>query len=149
MKYLVFIMAIILAACNNDAPGNVGPKEDTSKTVADTVGTGKKMEADSLSSKTYANKRFRNVTIKRMGNDTFLVRGQGQIFEANFNWSVEDGHEELMKGYETTDAGAPEWGNFEFSIHVQKKRPHSTLTLILYESSAKDGSRQYELPITL
>jgi hypothetical protein len=48
-----------------------------------------------------------------------------------------------------TDAGAPEWGNFEFTIDVTKKRGNSTLTLILFESSAKDGSRQYELPIAL
>ncbi|MBK7232918.1 MAG: hypothetical protein IPH93_11830 [Saprospiraceae bacterium] len=48
-----------------------------------------------------------------------------------------------------TDAGAPEWGNFEFGIHVQKKRANSTLTLVIFESSAKDGSRQNELPIPL
>ena len=83
------------------------------------------------------------------GQDTFVIRGQGQIFEANFNWVVEDGHNELKKGFEMTDAGAPEWGKFEFTITVQKQRQHSTLTLILFESSAKDGSRQYELPITL
>ena len=48
-----------------------------------------------------------------------------------------------------TDAGAPEWGKFEFAISVHKKRKNSTLTLILFESSAMDGSRQHELPITL
>ena len=48
-----------------------------------------------------------------------------------------------------TDAGAPEWGSFEFTIKVHKKRDHSTLTFVLFESSPKDGSRQHELPITL
>ncbi len=48
-----------------------------------------------------------------------------------------------------TDMGAPEWGNFSFTVDVEKKRPNSTLTLILFESSAKDGSRQFELPILL
>ena len=62
---------------------------------------------------------------------------------------MEDGHEELKKGYQMTDAGAPEWGKFEFAITAQKKRTNSTLTLILFETSAKDGSRQHELPITL
>ena len=28
-------------------------------------------------------------------------------------------------------------------------RPNSTLTLILFETSAEDGSRQYELPLVL
>jgi len=62
---------------------------------------------------------------------------------------VEDGHDELKKGFEMTDAGAPEWGNFIFTINVAKKRPNSTLHLIIFESSAKDGSRQHELPILL
>jgi hypothetical protein len=53
------------------------------------------------------------------------------------------------KGFQMTDAGAPEWGKFEFAINVQKKRQNSTLTLILFESSPKDGSRQYELLIPL
>ena len=48
-----------------------------------------------------------------------------------------------------TDAGAPEWGDFDFTIIVQKKRENSKLTLVLFESSAKDGSRQDELPIVL
>ncbi len=48
-----------------------------------------------------------------------------------------------------TEAGAPEWGKFEFTIDAKKKREISTLILILFESSAMDGSRQYELPIVL
>ncbi len=48
-----------------------------------------------------------------------------------------------------TAAGAPEWGKFEFTIDVEKTRPNSTLTLILFVASAMDGSRQHELPIVL
>ena len=99
--------------------------------------------------KIYSNQRFRNVTVEKVNGNTFRVKGEGQIFEANFNWTVEDGHDELKKGYETTDAGAPEWGKFDFTIDVAKNRENSTLTLILYEISAKDGSRQHELPIAL
>ena len=62
---------------------------------------------------------------------------------------MEDGHDELFKGFEMTDAGAPDWGQFDFTITVQKKRENSTLTLILFEISAMDGSRQHELPIVL
>ena len=99
--------------------------------------------------KTYSNARFKEVTVEKIGEHKFLIKGKGQIFEASFNWVVEDGHEEIKKGFEMTDAGAPEWGNFKFTIDVQKKDPNSTLHLILFESSAKDGSRQYELPVTL
>src|SRR5687768_5203740 len=99
--------------------------------------------------KTLSNKRFRNVKVQKLANDSFLITGQGQIFEASFNWIIEDGHEELQHNYSTTDAGAPEWGNFSFKVHAAKKRPNSTLHLVLFETSAKDGSRQYELPLLL
>lgn len=56
---------------------------------------------------------------------------------------------ELKKGNTITDAGAPEWGNFNFTVDVKKERENSTLMLILFESSPKDGSRQYELPVLL
>lgn len=62
---------------------------------------------------------------------------------------VEDGHNELKKGFEATDAGAPEWGNFGFIVNVKKERLNSTLHLILFETSTKDGSRQFELPVPL
>jgi hypothetical protein len=87
--------------------------------------------------------------VERIGENKFRIRGQGQIFEANFNWIVEDGHDELYKGFQMTEAGAPEWGKFEFTIDAKKKRENSTLILILFESSARDGSRQYELPLVL
>jgi len=99
--------------------------------------------------KRYANFRFKDVTVEKTGEHRFTIKGKGQIFEATFGWVVEDGHNELLKGFEMTDAGAPEWGNFTFSIEVKKQRPNSTLMLILYETSAKDGSRQYELPVLL
>ena len=71
------------------------------------------------------------------------------MFEAAFSWIIEDGQEELQKGFQMTNAGAPEWGEFNFTVTAKKKRDNSTLTLILFEASAKDGSRQYELPIKL
>jgi len=138
-----------LVACNDNEEKRKSTKADTVKNIPETTRVTKEAKPEALLPKTYSNKRFKNVTVERIGKDKFLVRGQGQIFEANFSWIVEDGHEELKKGSQMTDAGAPEWGKFEFAINVQKKRKNSTLTLILFESSPKDGSRQYELPITL
>lgn len=150
MRITLFISVIILVACNNNETKNTPVKADTLKTTPATNPViEKKPEAVIPASKTYFNKRFRNVRVARIGANKFRINGQGQIFEANFNWIVEDGHEELKKGFQMTDAGAPEWGKFEFTIDVQKKRQNSTLTLILFESSAMDGSRQYELPIVL
>ena len=149
MRYTILLLLIIFVACNNNEHIKTTEKVDTLKNIPETVRVTKEAEPEILLPKTYSNKRFKDVTVQRIGQDTFLVRGQGQIFEANFNWIVEDGHEELKKGFQMTDAGAPEWGKFEFTINAQKKRKNSTLTLILFESSPKDGSRQYELPITL
>jgi hypothetical protein len=109
----------------------------------------KKDTAQQPGTRTYANQRFREVAVEKLSGSRYRVKGEAQIFEANFSWVVEDGHEELKNGHEMTDAGAPEWGNFDFTIDVPKSRPNSTLTLILFEISAKDGSRQHELPIKL
>jgi len=149
MRYTILLSLIILVACNDNEHRRITTKVDTLKTIPETLQVSNEAQPETPLPKTYSNKRFKDVTVERIGQDTFLVRGQGQIFEANFSWIVEDGHDELKKGFQMTDAGAPEWGKFEFAINVHKKRENSTLTLILFESSPKDGSRQYELPITL
>ena len=148
MKYTIWLSWIILVACNQNAPTNTTANVDTLKPSPDTLQV-TKQEPEAILPKTYFNERFKDVTVERIGQDSFFVRGKAQVFEAAFSWIVEDGHDELMKGFQMTDAGAPEWGKFEFGITVPKKRDNSTLTLILFESSPKDGSRQYELPITL
>ena len=149
MRWTILLSLIIWIACNNNEQKRTTIRTDTLKTIPETTQVTKETKPDSLLPNTYSNKRFKDVTVKRIGKDKFLIRGRGQIFEANFSWIVEDGHEELKKGFQMTDAGAPEWGKFEFTLDVPKKRENSTLTLILFESSPKDGSRQYELPITL
>lgn len=151
MKYYFFALAIVLSACNN---GNETTSETTAK--QDTVNVQpadiEKPAIDSTTateSQVYANERFKDVTVQKTGEHRFLIKGKGQIFESSFGWVVEDGHQELKQGHEMTDAGAPEWGSFEFTVDVEKARENSTLMLILFESSAKDGSRQFELPIAL
>jgi hypothetical protein len=154
-----FWILLLLTACNANDPNSTETKKDT-VVVHDTV-TVEKQNSESKTeepkpapqkpapSKVYANERFKDVTVEKTGEHQFLVKGKGQIFEASFSWVVEDGHEELKQGHTMTDAGAPEWGNFNFTIDVPKKRANSTLHLILFEASAKDGSRQYELPVLL
>ena len=97
----------------------------------------------------YQNDIFREVTVTKVGPATYEVKGQALIFEAVVDYVVEDGHNELTEGHVMASKGAPEWGDFSFTLHVEKAQPHSTLTLILYETSAKDGSRRMELPIPL
>jgi len=140
-----------MVSCKNNEPKSASIKNDTLITHKDVNQIANKTKPQPVKpiSKTYSNKRFKDVTVQRIGENKFLIRGQGQIFEASFNWTVEDGHEELYKGFQMTEAGAPEWGKFEFTIDAKKKRENSTLILILFESSVRDGSRQYQLPIVL
>ena len=152
MKSILFLIAIILGGCNNTDRRNDKPANPDTLKVNAELPDGVKPEKPTISvpdTKSYSNARFKKVTVEKIGDHKFLVQGMGQIFEASFSWVVEDGHEELKKGFEMTDAGAPEWGKFKFAVNVPKKRTNSTLTLILFESSPKDGSRQYELPVVL
>ena len=165
MKFIYSILIMALVSCNDNGQNTTVNSDtittitppDTSSFLAPPVDTTKTVNTDTQNPKpdpgpqpkVYANKRFKDVTVERVGENKFRIRGKGQIFEASFSWVIEDGHEELKKGYEMTDAGAPEWGNFDFTVEAVKKRPNSTLHLVIYEVSAKDGSRQYELPIKL
>ncbi len=148
MKYLLFLV-IILASCkSNDTQTSTDTAND-SLIVEKGETTPKILVKDTIQSKVFSNARFKDVTVEKTGENIYQIKGKGQIFEASFSWVVEDGHNEIKKGFSTTDAGAPEWGDFNFYVDVKKQRENSTLTLILFESSAKDGSRQHELSIPL
>ena len=149
MRWTILLSAILLFACNKKEAQRTTVAKDTIMEIPETTKVVKAEKPENLVHKQYSNERFKEVTVERIDKNKFRVRGKGQIFEANFNWIIEDGHDELKTGFQTTDAGAPEWGNFDFIITVQKKRENSKLTLVLFESSAKDGSRQHELPIVL
>ncbi|MFV8354881.1 Gmad2 immunoglobulin-like domain-containing protein [Flavobacterium sp. XS1P32] len=149
MKWTFLLSAILLFACNKKENQRSTIVNDTLITIPEITTVIKDEKPEIHLPKQYSNERFKKVTVERIDENKFRIRGKGQIFEASFNWIIEDGHDELKAGFQTTDAGAPEWGNFDFTIAVQKKRENSKLTLILFESSAKDGSRQHELPIVL
>jgi hypothetical protein len=146
MKKIILLLIILLTACNKKEEIAVEPQKIVK--TSDTVHK-KKPVTSNTTVKKYSNERFRNVTVEKVNGDTFRVKGEGQIFEASFSWIVEDGHNELKEGHEMTDAGAPEWGKFDFTLDVAKSKENSTLTLILFETSAEDGSRQHQLPIVL
>lgn len=147
MKLTIYATILLLFSCNFKKESNTSTTTDTTKTITDTIFS-ETIPNDTFG-KLFSNKRFKAVTVEKVGTDSFRIQGEGQIFEASFNWVLEDGHNELQKGFQMTDAGAPEWGKFEFIVHAPRQRINSTITLILFESSAMDGSRQHELPITL
>lgn len=144
MKYILFVFCIVAAivSCGDESSEPQFPSADTATTaeyddhhIRDTVDV-------------YSGTRFRNVKVEKTGDSTFEITGEAQVFEASFSWVIEDGHNEIKQGHGTTDAGAPSWGKFAFEV-AAAKRPNTTLHLILFEASAKDGSRQHELPIVL
>ncbi|WP_367754727.1 stalk domain-containing protein [Ammoniphilus sp. 3BR4] len=94
------------------------------------------------------NERFAKIKIYQH-DGSYWVMGVARVFEGVMGYVVEDGHYELAKGFDTTSRGAPEWGLFMFRLDVSKARPNSTLTLVLYEESPKDGKRQFELLLPL
>ncbi|TDE07682.1 Gmad2 immunoglobulin-like domain-containing protein [Flavobacterium sandaracinum] len=149
MRWTILLSAVLLFACNKKETQHPTVLNDSLMNIPETTKLVKPSTPENSLPKQYSNERFKEVTVERIDENKFQVRGKGQIFEANFNWIIEDGHDELKTGFQTTDAGAPEWGKFDFTITVQKKRENSKLILVLFESSAEDGSRQYELPIVL
>ena len=141
---MLCLAGLLLVSCNETTKTPTVPSENAP--TADTVNVPVQRPTNN---RVYSNARFRQVTVEKINANEFRVKGEGQIFEASFNWIIEDGHNELKKGFQMTDAGAPEWGKFDFTIAAPQKMPNTTLTLILFETSAKDGSRQYELPVVL
>ncbi|HEV7333022.1 MAG TPA: Gmad2 immunoglobulin-like domain-containing protein [Flavisolibacter sp.] len=154
MRVVTAITLLLLVACGNPDSGTANTVTDdtTSRKTADSPVSPRPI-ADTTANlprrKIYSNERFRNVNVEKVDDSTFRVSGQGQIFEARFGWIVEDGHYELASGFESTAAGAPAWGDFSFLVTAAKKRSNSIRHLVLFETSAKDGSRQHRLPIPL
>ena len=144
MKWIIMFLIILFVSCNKE--NKKIPKIKDKFPDKDTVTTAL---SDTITEKKYSNERFREVTIEKIAANKFRVKGEAQIFEANFSWVIEDGHNELKSGFEQTDAGAPAWGKFDFSFEVLKSNRETTLTLILFETSAEDGSPQHQLPIPL
>ena len=96
------------------------------------------------------NVAFRNVSVTgSQGN--YVVTGEARIFEATLQYEVEDGHNVLLAGFETASAGAPAWGTFTIDIDIPEVDlpENGTLTLILFEASAKDGTPVNQLYVPL
>lgn len=83
-------------------------------------------------------------------NDQIVVKGLARVFEATVQYEFEDGHYVFDQGFITASEGAPGWGEFEIILDLDKV-PNGPARIIIYEESAKDGSRVHELeiPVTI
>lgn len=141
VRYL-FLVFLALAACEPTDTTDVQDRRDTTREeTADTINVTREIPD--------SNAAFRRISVQRVRDSFFVVRGQARVFEASYSWVVEDGHNEIRAGHGMTSAGAPEWGDFRFSLKMKKPDPNTTLHLVLFESSPKDGSRQHQLPVLL
>ncbi len=144
-KLALLLLSIFILSCQSDKKEQNQIENiiinDTIQSLAE--------EEKSTDLEKHSNEIFKDVIVESLGEDKYKAFGSARVFEATLNWSVEDGHFVLAEGYATANMGAPQWGNFEFEFTAKKVDDHSTLILILYEISAKDGSHRHELPIKL
>lgn len=75
-----------------------------------------------------------------------IVRGLARTYEGTVLYEFEDGYYILAEGFTTASEGAPGWGEFEIIIELDTVANYSG-RVILFEESAKDGSRINELQI--
>jgi hypothetical protein len=79
------------------------------------------------------------------------VLGTSNTFEATVEWLVTDWDGRIVKeGFTTATAGTGTWGTFAFEVDLAGLAP-GRITLVVFESSPKDGSptNVYEVPLTL
>lgn len=104
--------------------------------------TGTELTSESSFTIPEANTAFRNVQV--MGeNGEYIVTGEARVFEGSFFYSVEDGHDYIIK--ETVmqaNEGAPAWSPFEIKLSIPEDKfpENGALIVHLYERSAKDGA---------
>jgi hypothetical protein len=151
MKASAIILFVFLSCNDGTKPVPYTPEQPVADTIVitDTVIKHDTVYIAQPSAKVYNSSRFKNVTVEQVAENRILIKGQARVFEAAFNWAIEDDHNILQKGFETTDAGAPQWGSFAFVLTVNKSISSHPLRLILFEASAKDGSRQGVIVIPL
>ena len=138
----LLILTLALAACNTQTaqekstPATIEtempPDNTTVAEGAAATDSAQGAQPETAAQGPHANQRFRNVRAQKTAENTYRIMGEGQIFEANFGWVIEDGHNELASGHQQTSAGAPEWGKFDFEVKAAKQNPNSTLHLVLF-----------------
>ena len=86
------------------------------------------------------NAAFRNLKVTGQ-NGAYTVTGEARVFEAVMQYAVSDGHRYLIEDFHTLQEGAPAWSAFALKLDISAAElpANGTLTLELFEYSAKDG----------
>lgn len=150
MKFL-FIITILFISCNTSSlkPDNLNKDDFKNSDSQNHVSPNQQINSAIITDSVYSNNAFRNVAIIKTGNGFFEINGEARVFEATFYYFLMQNNIESDEEFVTASIGAPEWGKFNFSINSNIYKNNIPLYLVLFEASAKDGSRVNELTIRL
>ena len=141
----ILIFALVIAGCNTggerQTADSVSINQDTLVKTDNTAVEEFPADSADLALTTLSNDRFRNVTVRKISPDSAKVSGTARIFEATLSYAVYEKGKQLYEGFHTASAGAPEWGSFDFNIALPSSSGDPETYIIVFESSAKDGSR--------
>ncbi len=75
------------------------------------------------------------------------LSGVARVFEATVNYAFETKDGKLLKeGITMAATGAPQWGKFDFDIF---SIPNEAQYIVIFTTSARDGTRQNEIKLEL
>lgn len=144
MKRIITIL-LLASGCRGSnekaMPENQITSIDSAAKVDNTAVNNPISDTASQSSVPYSNDRFKEVALRKLSADSAKVTGKARIFEATLSYAIYENGKQVYQGFHTASAGAPEWGNFDFNIAIPRSAGDTEAYLMLYESSAKDGSR--------
>lgn len=148
---IVLASLLILSACGTGGQQNVSgndqqePENSSTETqvVTEENGSNPTNQAGDVKDEDEENSdAFRNIEVSG-DNGEYVVTGEARVFEGVFYYTVEDGHNNLVEETNiTVDKGAPAWEPFELKLSLPEDQLplNGTLTLNLYERSAKDNT---------
>ena len=132
----IFLIICVLFSCL-DQPQETTPSQKNGETSTFNI------------KPTYQNELFKEVTVEKIGTDTYRVKGKGQNSISTFAYVVEDGHNQILKGFASFDNVNSEWGSFNFTFEAKLKDKNTTLILALFEKNLKYRNKNFILTIPL
>ena len=126
---LVVLVFLLFPACLNT------PEENTPSHK--NVGASSK-PIPKTTTKIYQNELFWEVSVEKIENNKYRVKGKGKNSISFLNYVVEDGHDQLLDSIATLNKDNPEWGTFNFTFEAKKKDENTTLVIALFEKRLKN-----------
>ncbi|TVX88305.1 Gmad2 immunoglobulin-like domain-containing protein [Paenibacillus agilis] len=100
--------------------------------------------------KVVKNDAFRNMSEVKL-SEQYVIKGEGRLFEGNYNYVVKQGSKVIAKGFGTASKGGPEWGTFSqtITVPVSKTAKKQPLTVELFEVDMESGKQVNKVVVDL